>query len=86
MCWGGQLVCLREAYMVVHWWRGVDVGQHEFMDIESMPIMKKETGENDCLSGNWKGLGSYVLVLKQENYNMVMMYTYSRIVVCECQK
>ena len=47
---------------------------------------KKETGENDCLSGNWKGLGSDVLVLKQGNYNMIMMYTYSSIVVCEGQK
>ena len=51
-----------------------------------MPVVKKEAGENDCLSVNLKGLGSDLLVLKQENYNMIMMYTYSRIVVCEGQK
>ena len=34
------LVCLREGYMEENWPRIIDIGQHEFMDMESMPIVK----------------------------------------------
>ena len=42
--------------MEVHWQRSVYIGQHEFIYMESMPIVKnKEIGEHERLSGNWKG-------------------------------
>ena len=32
------LVCLREGSIEVNWPRIIDIGQHKFMDMESMPI------------------------------------------------
>ena len=43
-------------------------------------------GEHDRLSGNWKGVDFDTFVVKEPNYNVIMMYTYSGIVVCEGQK
>ena len=34
------LVCLREGSVEVNWSRRIDIGQHKFMDMESMPILK----------------------------------------------
>ena len=47
---------------------------------------KKEIGEHDCHSGNWKGFDFDVFVVKDLNYNMIMMPTYSGIMVRDDQK
>ena len=36
---------------------------------------KKEIGEHDCHSGNWKGFDFDVFVVKDPNYSMIMMST-----------
>ena len=51
-----------------------------------MPILKKEIGDHDCHSVNWKGVEFDVFVVKDMNYNMIMMSTYSGIMVRDDQK
>ena len=51
-----------------------------------MPILKKEIGDHDCHSVNWKGVEFDVFVVKDMNYNMIMMPTYSGIMVRDDQK
>ena len=36
----GLLVCLREGSMEVNWPRRINIGQHKFMDMGSIPIVK----------------------------------------------
>ena len=62
MCWDFWLVFLREASMSVNCWIIIDIDQQELMEMGKMPILKK--GENDCLSGNWKGRDFNVFVVK----------------------
>ena len=50
------------------------------------PLKKREIGEHDCHSGNWKGVGFDVFVVKYTNYNMIMMFTYSGLTVGGDQK
>ena len=56
------------------------------MNIKSMPILKKYIGEHICHSRKWKGVDFDVFVIKYPNYNMMMMSTYSGIMVCNDQK
>ena len=51
-----------------------------------MPILNQEKGEHDCLSVNWKGVYFDVIVVKEENYNIIIIFTYSGLMVCEGQK
>ena len=36
----GLLVCLIKGSMEINWSRRIDIGQHKFMDMDSMPIVK----------------------------------------------
>ena len=45
-----------------------------------------ELGNHDCHSVNWKGVDFDVFVVKDLNYNMIMIPTYSGIMVCGDQK
>ena len=47
---------------------------------------KKETFDHDCLSINWKGSDFNVFFVKKSDYNMIIMSTYSEIMVCKVQK
>ena len=50
-----------------------------------MTIAKKK-GDHDCVSGNFKGVEFDVFVVKDPNYNMIMMSTYSGLMVCNNKK
>ena len=56
------------------------------MDMEPMLIVKRKHCEHDCLSINFTVVDFYVVFVKEKNYNMIMISTYSGIIVCECQK
>ena len=45
-----------------------------------MTIMKKK-GDHDCLSGDFKGVEFDVFVVKDPNYNMIMMSTYYGLII-----
>ena len=46
----------------------------------------KEMGENDCHSGNWNVIEFDVFVVKYSNYSVIIMSTYSGIMVCDDKK
>ena len=72
--------------MEVQLQRSVYISQQEFMEIKSMAILKGGgIGKNDCHQVNWKGVGFYVFVVKYPNCNIIMMSTYSGIIVCDDQ-
>ena len=50
-----------------------------------MTIAKKK-GDHDCVSGNFKGVEFDVFVVKDPNYNMIMMSKYSGLMVRDDQK
>ena len=43
-------------------------------------------GENDCHSGNWNVIEFDVFVVKDSNYSVIIMSTYSGIMVCDDKK
>ena len=47
---------------------------------------KKKRGEHGCQSGNWKGVGFDVFVVKETNCNMILMSTYSGIMTSQLSK
>ena len=51
-----------------------------------MSILKNKMGEKERHSRSWKGIDFGVYVVKDPNYNMIMMYTYSVLMVCDDQK
>ena len=56
------------------------------MEIKSIPILKNKIGEHDCHSVNFKGVDFDAFVVKEPNYKMIMMSTYSGPEVRDDQK
>ena len=46
------LVCFRGVSMAVHWGIIIDIGQQDFMEMESISFFFLT--DHDCLSRNWK--------------------------------
>ena len=70
--------------MAAYWRRSLEIGKQAFKDMKSMTIVKKS--DNDCLSGNWKGVNFDIFVVKNKKYSIIMMSTNYGLIVCEGKK
>ena len=96
----GNMVIMEISFFVLKWFTGIydiilyDVAVLKNSRYFTAVIYRDQTnahfeekiGENDCHSGNWKGGDFYVFFIKEENFNMVIMSTYSWLMVRDDQK